>query len=130
MRILHNTSECEKRIVPLRSCEVKEGSGLTLIWLRVKKTRVKKYGMPGWRNWQTRRTQNPVLAREWEFDPPSGHHRFMQFQDVRYGRSRLSIRSVSYEAEYNLTVHIPVDMSQLVAYSLRPISDERASHSS
>ena len=29
---------------------------------------------PGWRNWQTRRTQNPVLAREWEFDPPSGHH--------------------------------------------------------
>lgn len=32
--------------------------------------------MPGWRNWQTRRTQNPVLAREWEFDPPSGHHHF------------------------------------------------------
>jgi hypothetical protein len=32
--------------------------------------------MPGWRNWQTRRTQNPVLAREWEFDPPSGHHEF------------------------------------------------------
>ncbi|ALA58187.1 hypothetical protein NITMOv2_1767 [Nitrospira moscoviensis] len=30
--------------------------------------------LPGWRNWQTRRTQNPVLAREWEFDPPSGHH--------------------------------------------------------
>jgi hypothetical protein len=29
--------------------------------------------LPGWRNWQTRRTQNPVLAREWEFDPPSGH---------------------------------------------------------
>jgi hypothetical protein len=30
--------------------------------------------VPGWRNWQTRRTQNPVLVREWEFDPPSGHH--------------------------------------------------------
>ena len=30
--------------------------------------------LPGWRNWQTRRTQNPVLSREWEFDPPSGHH--------------------------------------------------------
>ena len=30
---------------------------------------------PGWRNWQTRQTQNLVLAREWEFDPPSGHHR-------------------------------------------------------
>jgi hypothetical protein len=30
-------------------------------------------GEPGWRNWQTRQTQNLVLAREWEFDPPSGH---------------------------------------------------------
>lgn len=29
--------------------------------------------LPGWRNWQTRQTQNLVLAREWEFDPPSGH---------------------------------------------------------
>ncbi len=30
--------------------------------------------MPGWRNWQTRQTQNLVLARESEFDPRSGHH--------------------------------------------------------
>ena len=30
-------------------------------------------GRPGWRNWQTRRTQNPVPARAWEFDsPPPG----------------------------------------------------------
>ena len=35
---------------------------------------VAPFTLPGWRNWQTRRTQNPVLAREWEFDPPSGHH--------------------------------------------------------
>src|SRR5215204_4520677 len=34
--------------------------------------------LPGWRNWQTRRTQNPVPAREWEFDPPSGHHLAVQ----------------------------------------------------
>lgn len=54
--------------------------------------------MPGWRNWQTRRTQNPVLVREWEFNPPSGHHqsvvavwgyvsmgflRFVQLVDLR-----------------------------------------------
>ena len=29
---------------------------------------------PGWRNWQTRWTQNPVPARECGFDPHSGHH--------------------------------------------------------
>src|SRR4029078_6508149 len=46
---------------------------LTLIPLHVRSGA--PFAMPGWRNWQTRRTQNPVLAREWEFDPPSGHHR-------------------------------------------------------
>lgn len=34
--------------------------------------------MPGWRNWQTRQTQNLVLARESEFDPRSGHHFFKE----------------------------------------------------
>ena len=29
--------------------------------------------MPGWRNWQTQRTQNPPIARSWGFDPPSRH---------------------------------------------------------
>ena len=29
--------------------------------------------LPGWRNWQTRRTQNPIPARECGFDPLSGH---------------------------------------------------------
>ena len=38
--------------------------------------------MPGWRNWQTRRTQNPVLVREWEFDPPSGHQLVRSVQVV------------------------------------------------
>jgi hypothetical protein len=28
---------------------------------------------PGWRNWQTQRTQNPPTARSWGFDPPSRH---------------------------------------------------------
>ena len=28
---------------------------------------------PGWRNWQTQRTQNPPIARSWGFDPPSRH---------------------------------------------------------
>src|ERR1700733_8001415 len=26
---------------------------------------------PGWRNWQTQRTQNPPRATSWGFDPPS-----------------------------------------------------------
>jgi hypothetical protein len=42
--------------------------------------------MPGWRNWQTRRTQNPVLARESEFDPRSGHHFFMNFTGLDFFR--------------------------------------------
>ena len=29
--------------------------------------------MPLWRNWQTRWTQNPVLAREYGFDPHRRH---------------------------------------------------------
>src|ERR1700754_4400370 len=29
---------------------------------------------PGWRNWQTQRTQNPPRATSWGFDPPSRHH--------------------------------------------------------
>src|ERR1700742_2260567 len=29
--------------------------------------------MPGWRNWQTQRTQNPPRATSWGFDPPSRH---------------------------------------------------------
>jgi hypothetical protein len=30
---------------------------------------------PGWRNWQTQRTQNPPRATSWGFDPPSRHQR-------------------------------------------------------
>jgi hypothetical protein len=29
---------------------------------------------PGWRNWQTRRSQKPLGASPWGFDPPSRHH--------------------------------------------------------
>jgi hypothetical protein len=35
---------------------------------------------PGWRNWQTQRTQNPPIARSWGFDPPSRHHKIKQLQ--------------------------------------------------
>jgi hypothetical protein len=28
---------------------------------------------PGWRNWQTQRTQNPPGFGPWGFDPPSRH---------------------------------------------------------
>src|SRR6266542_4577034 len=29
---------------------------------------------PGWRNWQTRRSQKPLGASPWGFDSPSRHH--------------------------------------------------------
>ena len=29
---------------------------------------------PGWRNWQTQRTQNPPGFGPWGFDSPSRHH--------------------------------------------------------
>jgi hypothetical protein len=38
--------------------------------VRVKLTAASK---PGWRNWQTQRTQNPPRATSWGFDPPSRH---------------------------------------------------------
>ncbi len=44
---------------------------------------------PGWRNWQTRQTQNLVLAREWEFDPPSGHQKKMTQEIKRCVNKRM-----------------------------------------
>ena len=38
---------------------------------------------PGWRNWQTQRTQNPPRATSWGFDPPSRHHRIKQLEEAR-----------------------------------------------
>src|SRR3984885_9814855 len=34
------------------------------------------HGVPGWRNWQTQRTQNPPTFGSWGFDSPSRHHHF------------------------------------------------------
>jgi hypothetical protein len=34
--------------------------------------------VPGWRNWQTRRTQNPVTARSCRFDSYARHHSSMK----------------------------------------------------
>jgi hypothetical protein len=31
---------------------------------------------PGWRNWQTQRTQNPPDFGPWGFDSPSRHHTY------------------------------------------------------
>jgi hypothetical protein len=35
--------------------------------------RIDSVTAPGWRNWQTQRTQNPPRATSWGFDPPSRH---------------------------------------------------------
>ena len=67
--------------------------------------------MPGWRNWQTRQTQNLVLARESEFDPRSGHHvsmlRFFNEWDVLIGGGRAN-GSVGEPAGLALAVHMPL----------------------
>jgi hypothetical protein len=34
---------------------------------------VEESSKPGWRNWQTQRTQNPPRATSWGFDSPSRH---------------------------------------------------------
>ena len=70
--------------------------------------------VPGWRNWQTRRTQNPVLAREWEFDPPSGHH---QHQNV----TPIKCEWLNY-AQYHIVdgcARKHLDMMWSLAYSAR-----------
>jgi hypothetical protein len=37
---------------------------------------------PEWRNWQTRRTQNPVAARPCGFDPLLRDHKSSNFSDA------------------------------------------------
>ncbi len=63
---------------------------------------------PGWRNWQTRQTQNLVLAREWEFDPPSGHHdeklpRRVVAESSKFGMLQLQVFSQKCHLEILLT---------------------------
>ena len=42
---------------------------------------------PGWRNWQTQRTQNPPIFGSWGFDPPSRHQQTKELHRVRdHGR--------------------------------------------
>jgi hypothetical protein len=37
---------------------------------------------PGWRNWQTQRTQNPPIFGSWGFDPPSRHQQSNGFRAI------------------------------------------------
>jgi hypothetical protein len=37
---------------------------------------------PGWRNWQTQRTQNPPGFGPWGFDSPSRHHLFLSLRST------------------------------------------------
>src|SRR5207302_11017522 len=52
-------------------------------------------GSPGWRNWQTRRTQNPVGATPSEFDSRPGHQyapRAIPTLPARHSRAALAVR--------------------------------------
>jgi hypothetical protein len=53
------------RYLHLRAVGSRAGRGVTV---------AKRPTEPGWRNWQTQRTQNPPRATSWGFDPPSRHH--------------------------------------------------------
>jgi hypothetical protein len=52
--------------------------GWSIVFDRIAGNHLKStpHTVPVWWNWQTRRTQNPVPAREWEFDSPHRHHIF------------------------------------------------------
>jgi hypothetical protein len=63
---------CTIAVGTFQSAESRNGCRLTLRRHANNTPAVKRGLVPEWRNWQTRRTQNPVLARAWEFDPPSG----------------------------------------------------------
>jgi hypothetical protein len=43
---------------------------------------------PGWRNWQTQRTQNPPRATSWGFDPPSRHQQNKGFRSKLASQKR------------------------------------------
>jgi hypothetical protein len=49
---------------------------------------------PGWRNWQTQRTQNPPTFGSWGFDSPSRHHSKSP-QDERLAGASPGIRCTS-----------------------------------
>ena len=60
---------------------------------------------PGWRNWQTQRTQNPPTFGSWGFDSPSRHH------TKTFGLMRLSgsgcFRGLVF-ARFTMPVTMPV----------------------
>src|SRR5580698_8472870 len=46
---------------------------------------------PGWRNWQTQRTQNPPGFGPWGFEPPSRHQQNKGFRVKMASRMREAI---------------------------------------
>ena len=52
------------------------------------------HARPGWRNWQTQRTQNPPSFGSWGFDPPSRH----QTKASKFNRLRDPISVISLRA--------------------------------
>ena len=58
--------------------------------------------VPGWRNWQTQRTQNPPGFGPWGFDSPSRHHGISFFcESYELG---LHLRQGLFPCEKRLTV--------------------------
>src|SRR3981081_99312 len=53
--------------------------------------------LPGWRNWQTQRTQNPPTFGSWGFDSPSRHHA-NPFRENQVGRTAAEELRSSYSS--------------------------------
>ena len=56
-----------------RPCETEKAAGKPSPARNSELNATLQTGQPGWRNWQTQRTQNPPRATSWGFDPPSRH---------------------------------------------------------
>jgi hypothetical protein len=71
-RIVHKSLDFFNTLLPSRSLFVK----------------------PGWRNWQTQRTQNPPTFGSWGFNSPSRHH-FKNPVNTRLASPALCMRLAS-----------------------------------
>lgn len=66
---------------------------------RRRRSRLPRTHLPVWRNWQTRRIQNPFPAREWRFD--SSHRYFLPHKGLR--RSMQTLFSCARKPTLNNT---------------------------
>src|ERR1700678_3205092 len=69
---------------------------------------------PGWRNWQTQRTQNPPGFRPWGLDSPSWHHsKNHRIRGLRWDSSPYDLPSAADAADFSPTSISPIQLKKL-----------------